>query len=126
MNILKEKRGSAMPWALFIMALIVIVGAAYISSINNEILIGKNNYNKVTARYIAEAGLNHAISIYSEIEEDTFPIEGSVLGISGTYEVEYNEIDTFTSTGRFNGKVVKIDMVVDEDGRVTSVKERYN
>lgn len=126
MNIMRNEKGTAMPWALFIMALIIIIGSAYISSINNEILLGQSNYNRVNARYIAEAGLNHAISIYNEIEAGTFPIVGDVIGVNGNYEVEYNNIDTFTSTGNFKGKEVKLVMVIDEDGKVTLVKEVYN
>lgn len=60
-SILKNKKGSALLYVIIVVFITVIIGGMLIGLLTREIRINKLTEEKVKARYLAEAGIEHAL-----------------------------------------------------------------
>ena len=112
-KLIKSNKGMALPWALFILAMIIIVGASLIQTMNSEIIQNKSYYDKIKAKYIAEAGMNESFSLYGfKDDSTTFPV--SAVMDTGSYTVEYSSPNTLISIGNYKTTNYKLLVQIDD------------
>lgn len=72
---LREEKGSLLFMLLFFLAVLMILGAAFLKDSFNERAIAKNYLHKVKSHYLAEAGVEFALALLGE--EPEYFLEGN-------------------------------------------------
>jgi type II secretory pathway component PulK len=60
-GLLKDKRGSALMYVIIVVFFTVIIGGMLLGFLTQEIRINKITEEKIKAKYLAEAGVEHAL-----------------------------------------------------------------
>ncbi|MCG2677233.1 hypothetical protein L6386_01510 [bacterium] len=101
-RISESKKGVAVIMAMWLLAVLAIIGATFAFMMRLEPIIARHHRDEVKAMYVAQAGLDKAYdllkagSVIFKLEENLTDDEGAVVG---TYEVNVAGIFFFTFAG---------------------------
>ncbi len=131
MKYLKSQSGSALITTLILAAVVVIIGAALLLSVTSEIRMNESMERRISATYLAEAGIEHGLSILESTPAGRNPAlppgEFRLLNEAGKiYAYQIIEISNSLIRSRgseiINGVTVSevtIEASIDENGAVT-------
>ncbi len=110
---MQNRKGVALILALFTMLFISLLVVAFLDIVTIDQKIATNQIRDLQANFIADAGVETAI--YELRQDDTY--NGTVgdvefpSGSGNTYNVEFVDADTFTSTGTIGdfSRTVEVD-----------------
>lgn len=79
-KLLKEKRGSAFLYVTMVVFILLLIGGIIISMLTYEIRVNKITEKRIEAKYLAEAGLEHAmLGSGASGSETVTDAEGNIL-----------------------------------------------
>ncbi len=103
-----RKPGSAIAYALIILAMVSILFTSIIVYISSHLKYSFNRGYREQSFQVAEAGIHyyrwylaHATSGMNGGQLDAFWTNSSTLGVSGPFEMEYNDPESGKAVGRF-------------------------
>ena len=107
-NPISSLRGSAIAYALVIMAIVAIILVSMLSYVTSQLKFSFNRVEKESAFQIAEAGtyyyrwyLAHATDGMNTQQLKNFWTNNSTLGVPGPYETEYKDPETGETIGTY-------------------------
>lgn len=122
MKLFKNKKGIALPVAILAATLVIILSAALVDMVTNEMKTQKAAEQRVIAKYLAEAGIEHGFYLYSVTREAELiagsPYSGEIerdgLISVGTYTLKYLGNGKFESVGTTEtNKKTKLSVEID-------------
>lgn len=126
----RKKKGAALLVAIMVGMMVTILSVAILDLVTNEIRTQKSTEKRVTAKYLAEAGIEEGLYQFAIKVISDLPV-GSVYNGNvqtnitiGSYSVTYLGNRTFESVGTaVDGSKWKIRAQLDNIGKITSWKE---
>ncbi len=105
-RILESKRGIAVIMAMWLLAVLAIIGTTFAYMMRLEPMIARHHRDEVKAMYVAQAGLDKAYALLKEgstileLNENLTDTDGAVVG---RYEVTIHGVFLFTFRGNSDG-----------------------
>ena len=110
-----EKKGSAFLYVAIVAFIVLLLGGMIVSLLTYEIRINKITEKRIEAKYLAEAGVEHAMLETGAAGSETIRDENGNILYDYSYSVSGGEIN-ITSYGYLdNERKMKIDCSVRDD-----------
>lgn len=112
---IKGKKGSAFLYVIIVIFILMLMGGMVISLLTYEIRINKITEKRIEAKYLAEAGVEHAMLKTGSTDSETIMDEDGNILYEYSYSVSEGSIN-ITSYGYLdNERKMKIDCSVRND-----------
>lgn len=127
---IKKKKGSALVISIVVGLIVVSLSGILLSTINNELKTRRVSEERLSAKYLAEAGIEHGLYLYSKNKEEDLKNKSPYLdsidigGYSGQYQLNYEGSGKFISTGiTSNHTEMTISVELSEAGTIIKWEE---
>lgn len=115
LKLVKEKKGSAFLYVAMVTFIVLLLGGMIVSLLTYEIRINKITEKRIEAKYLAEAGVEHAMLSTGAAGSETIKDEEGNILYDYSYSVSGGAIN-ITSYGYLdNERKMKIDCSVRND-----------
>jgi len=112
---IKGKKGSAFLYVIMVTFILTLMGGIAVSLLTYEIRINKINEKRIEAKYLAEAGVEHAMLMTGASDSETVRDEDGNILYEYSYSVSEGSIN-ITSYGYLDNKrKMKIDCSIKND-----------
>ncbi|HYE84211.1 MAG TPA: hypothetical protein VEG39_18865 [Clostridia bacterium] len=114
-KLIKEKKGSAFLYVVLVVFFVVLMGGMAINLLTYEIRVNKITEKRIEAKYLAEAGIEHAMLGDSTAGSETIRDEEGNILYEYSYSVSGSTIDITCYGYLENEKKIKIECSVEDD-----------
>lgn len=115
LKFLKEKKGSAFLYVILVVLVVTLMGGMVVSLLAYEVRTNKITEKRIEAKYLAEAGVEHAMLRTGAADSETIKDEDGNILYEYSYSVSEGSIN-ITSYGYLdNERKMKIDCSVKND-----------
>jgi Tfp pilus assembly protein PilV len=126
----KTKKGAALIIAILAVLFVSIFGTVLLNIVTSEINRQKLTEQRVAARYLAEAGIEHGLFAFATKATFDLTIGSTYTGniqsdeLLGSYSAVYLGNRTFEASGTTSAnRTVKLRVAFDSSGKITSWQE---